>query len=300
MKRFIVISLGPLQILSAAAVFVAAAFAIFWPRPAYGGEGGYAETIYANAGSVAVTDPDPGHSAGRATARLAIIIDDFGQGRDGVKQMMAIGRHLTFAVMPFSMFTKEDAEDGYAKGYEIIVHMPMEPMKGPPEWVGANPILCSQDDEKITSIAHMAIEDVPHALGANVHMGSKASADDRVMRCILGEVRDAGFFFVDSRTGQKSVIKAVAQELNVPCLERNVFLDGHRPQSYIVNQLKLAEKIALQNGYAIAIGHVGTEGGKPTAAAIVAMLDEFDANGVQLVFVSELLKGSGPMAVGTD
>ncbi len=33
--------------------------------------------------------------------RLAIIIDDFGSSGDGVKEMMSIDRHLTFAVMPF-------------------------------------------------------------------------------------------------------------------------------------------------------------------------------------------------------
>jgi uncharacterized protein len=299
LKRFIVIRIGPLQLLLVAAAIVAVAMVvIFWPKTAYGGEGGYAETVYTNTGSAIEDSQDS--ASGRKTGKLAIIIDDFGQGREGVMQMMSIDRHLTFAVMPFSTFTKQDAEDSYTKGYEIIVHMPMEPMQGPPDWVGTNPILCSQDDEKISSIAHMSLEDVPHAVGANVHMGSKASADSRVMHCILMEVHKAGFFFVDSRTGQNSVIKTVAQELTVPCLERNVFLDGHRPQSYIVNQLKLAEKLALQNGYAIAIGHVGSEGGKPTAAAIASMLDEFDANGIQLVFVSELFKDSGPIAVGNE
>jgi polysaccharide deacetylase 2 family uncharacterized protein YibQ len=296
MKRMVVVSLGFRHIVIAAAVMAAvAAIVIIWPRQAYGGEGGYAATVYG--GTLAAAGPaDPGPPA---DARLAIIIDDFGQGREGVRQMMAIDRHLTFAVMPFSEYTRQDADDGHAKGYEIIVHLPMEPMRGPLEWVGKNPILCSQDSDKITSIARMALADVPHAVGANVHMGSKASADERVMRCILQEVRASGFFFVDSRTGQKSVIGDVARELGVPCLARNVFLDGHRPESYIVGQLRQAEEIALKNGYAVAIGHVGSEGGKPTAAAISSMLDEFDEKGVRLVFVSELFgQDSGPKAVG--
>jgi len=300
MKRLFVISLKPRHYIPAAAALMAVVLAVsLWPRPAYGGEGGYSDTIYsgvpfdvatfANAGPGVDFDP----VAGAYKAKLAIIIDDFGQGREGVEQMMAINRHLTFAVMPFSTFTKEDADAGYSKGYEIIAHLPMEPMQGPLDWVGTNPILCSQDNEKISTITHMALADVPHAVGANVHMGSKASADSRVMHCILQEVSNAGFYFVDSRTGAKSVIKDVAMELSVPCLERNVFLDGHRTQSYTVKQLQLAESIALKNGYAIAIGHVGLEGGKPTAAAISSMLDEFERNGVQLVFVSELFGMGG-------
>jgi uncharacterized protein len=303
MKRFFVISLGRSHIFSAATVLLAAAFVfLLWPKTAYGGEGGYCETLNAmeQADDPVFAYSDPGIDAaeGAYKAKLAIIIDDFGQGREGVSQIMSIDRHLTFAVMPFSTFTKEDAEAGYSKGYEIIVHLPMEPMQGPLDWVGSNPILCSQDNEKIITITQMALADVPHAIGANVHMGSKASADSRVMHCILSEVSKARFYFVDSRTGVKSVIKEVADELNVPCLSRNVFLDGHRTESYTVKQLQLAESIALKNGYAIAIGHVGLEGGKPTAAAISSMLEEFDRNGVQLVFVSELFGIAGkPRAV---
>jgi uncharacterized protein len=293
MKRFFVISLGRAQFIAAAVVLAAAALALaFWPWPVHGGEGGYSATISNNSDTSTAAFAAQ-QAAGRTGAKLAIIIDDFGQGREGVAQMMAIDRHLTFAVMPFATFTKADAEEGYKKGYEIIVHLPMEPMQGKPEWLGSNPILCSQDDEKITTIAHMALSDVPHAKGANVHMGSKASADDRVMHCILKEVAQAGLYFVDSRTGAKSVIKSVAAELNVPCLERNVFLDGQQPKSYIIGQLRQAEQIALKNGYAIAIGHVGIEGGKPTAEAINEMLGEFDRNGVQLVFVSELFEDNG-------
>lgn len=296
MKRMVVVSLGFRHIVfAAAAVAVIAVAAAFWPRQAHGGEGGYEATVYGvEAGA---SEPEP--AARAKPAKLAIIIDDFGQGRDGVVQMMAIDRRLTFAVMPFGPYTRQDADNGHAKGYEIIVHLPMEPLHGPLEWLGSNPILCSQDSDKIASVARMALADVPHAVGANVHMGSKASADERVMRCILQEVSASGFFFVDSRTGQKSVIKGLARELDVPCLERNVFLDGHRPESYIVKQLRLAGDIALKNGYAIAIGHVGAEGGRPTAAAISSMLDEFDEKGVQLVFVSELFGQDGvPKPVG--
>lgn len=299
MKRMFVISISPACLFAAAAVLLAVVLvAVLWPRPAYGGEGGFDSTVYGE-DVPAIANPAGGDYGGKG-ARLAIIIDDFGQGRDGVQQMMEIKRHLTFAVMPFSTFTKDDAEAGYAKGYEIIVHLPMEPMQGPASWVGTNPILCSQDNEKISTITRMSLMDVPHAKGANVHMGSRASADDRVMHCILREVARSGFFFVDSRTGVKSVIKTVADELNVPCLERNVFLDGQRPKSYVIKQLRQAEDIALKKGYAVAIGHVGIEGGKPTAEAIADMLPEFDEKGVQLVFISELLGPRGPVAVQSN
>ncbi len=301
-KHVLVFSLTRSHFVAAVAVLLVVALAaLVWLRPLRGGEGGYDKTIWYTSPMVAVpamaqtTEEHP---------RLAIIIDDFGQSREGVQQMLAINRHLTMAVMPFGEYTRQDAEAAHKKGYEVIVHLPMEPIRGSLSWLGKNPILCSLDDEKISSITRMALEDVPYAAGANVHMGSRASADERVMRSVMREVAGKGFFFVDSRTGAKSVIMAVADEFNVPCLERNVFLDGQQPKSYIVGQLRQAQQIALKSGYAVAIGHVGVEGGKPTADAIVSMLDEFDRNGVELVFVSELLgldkAQAGPAAAGAD
>lgn len=297
-KRVYVFSPNYNHFISAAAVLLAAMLALLaWPQPPHGGEGGYDETFLYNAPINTASVNTVTSEGGKA--KLAIIIDDFGQGRDGVTEMLAIKQHLTLAVIPFCDFTKKDAEDGYSKGFEIIVHLPMEAVRGKPSWLGPNPILCSQDNDIIKSVTHMSIEDVPHAVGANVHMGSRASADERVMRCILGEVAKARFFFVDSKTGVNSVIRSVASDMNVPCLERNVFLDGQQPKSHIVKQLRLAADIALKQGSAVAIGHVGVEGGRPTAEAIEEMLPEFDSMGVQIVFVSELLgvHRDGPLAV---
>ena len=288
MKRIVVISLRPWHVLSVAAVLVVIALAVAcWPRPVAGGEGGYAETFYSNSEAL------PVYANENQGAMLAVIIDDFGSGRDGVSQMMAIDRHLTFAVLPYEPFTKDNAEQGNKLGYEIIVHLPMEPVHGKTNWLGPNGILCSQDSQKISALTRMALHDVPYAKGANVHMGSKASADDRVIGCIIDEVAKAGMFFVDSKTGAKSVILSIADKAGVPCLERNVFLDGQQPKSYVLKQLRQAQGIALKQGYAVAIGHVGVEGGKVTAEAIREMLPELDKNGVRLVFVSELMQALG-------
>lgn len=269
-------------IAAAAVVLLAILTAALWPRPS-AGEGGYAETFYSTSQALPVTaTADEG-------ALLCIIIDDFGSGRDGVRQMMDIDAHLTFAVLPYGPFTTQDAEAAHEKGYEVIVHLPMEPMHGSLSWLGPNAILCSQDSDKISALSAMALHNVPYAVGANVHMGSKASADGRVMESILNQVAAADMFFVDSRTGDKSVIPAIAQQLAVPCLERNVFLDGQQPKAHVLKQLAVARDIALRQGYAVAIGHVGIEGGRVTAEAIAESLPGWKEDGIRVVFASEML-----------
>ncbi|GAE90468.1 divergent polysaccharide deacetylase family protein [Acetivibrio straminisolvens] len=75
---------------------------------------------------------------------------------------------------------------------------------------------------------------------------------------------------------------------DIPCYERNIFLDGQKPKEHVIKKLREAANIAEKNGFAVAIGYVGTEGGKVTAEAIQEMLPEFDERNIQLVFISEL------------
>lgn len=220
--------------------------------------------------------------------KLAIIIDDFGQNRDGVKEMMSINRRLTFAVMPFLQFSQSDARKAREKGYEVIVHLPMEATSGKLSWVGPRPILACMESNKVEQIVLDAFEDVPYAAGANIHMGSKASSSERVMMRILEVIKDKNVYFVDSRTCLKPITKKLADEIGAVCFDRNVFLDGGRSKRQILKQLEKAGDVALQKGCAIAIGHVGTEGGKVTAEAIIEMLPEFDRRNIELVFVSDL------------
>ena len=48
----------------------------------------------------------------------------------GTNQMLSLPIPLTVAVMPFLPSTKEDAIVAHKKGHEVIIHMPMEPIKG--------------------------------------------------------------------------------------------------------------------------------------------------------------------------
>lgn len=219
---------------------------------------------------------------------LAIIIDDFGLDRAGIKEMMQIDRHLTFAVMPFLRFSKKDAVTAHEKGYEVIVHLPMQSSRSINSRIlGPNPVKLGQDNEEIKKIVSESIEDIPYVVGVNIHMGSISSEDERVMTCVMEIVREKKLYFVDSRTSQKTVCDAVAKKLMIKFARRNVFLE-HESKSiaHVKKQLNLAGDIALKKGYAIAVGHVGYNGGEATAEAIKEMIPEFESRGIKLVFVS--------------
>ncbi|RXZ78797.1 divergent polysaccharide deacetylase family protein [Paenibacillaceae bacterium] len=223
-----------------------------------------------------------------APKQVAIVIDDFGNDMLGTEDMLKLPIKITVAVMPFMPTTKRDAEDAFHLGHDVLVHLPMEPVHGKKEWLGPGAITTDLSDAEIRRRVEAAIDDVPHAVGMNNHMGSKATADARVMKIVLGVCRERNLFFLDSRTTYKTVIPDLASKLDVTLLSNDVFLDDQYTTSHIMKQLGLLRKHLLTEVNCIAIGHVGPPG-KKTAAAISRIIPELTATGAEFVVSSQLL-----------
>jgi uncharacterized protein len=193
---------------------------------------------------------------------LAIVIDDFGNDMQGTDEMLKLPVTLTIAIMPFLETTAEDAERAHQYGHEVIVHLPMEPMRGKKSWLGPGAITTDLSDQEIRKRVKAAIDAVPHAVGMNHHMGSKATADERVMRIVLEVCKERGLFYLDSKTTGKSVIPKLAKELSVPYLENELFFDDVYTTEHIVKQANLLAQKLKKDQQMIAIGHVGITGPK--------------------------------------
>ncbi|RNB70047.1 divergent polysaccharide deacetylase family protein [Brevibacillus panacihumi] len=199
--------------------------------------------------------------------QVAFVIDDFGNNMKGTEEMLSMPVPMTIAVMPFLPSTKKDAELAYKNGHDVIVHMPMEPLKGRASWLGPGAITTDLSDEEIRDRLRKAIDEVPHAIGMNNHMGSKATADERVMRIVMGVLKERGLYFLDSKTNYRSVAGKIAKEIGVPYTENQMFLDDSLTTEHITKQLEITCHRLDKERRCIVIGHVGPAG-KKTASIL--------------------------------
>ncbi|MHA6484783.1 divergent polysaccharide deacetylase family protein [Paenibacillus sp. strain BS8-2] len=193
---------------------------------------------------------------------VTIVIDDFGNGMNGTEEMLQLPVKFAVAVMPFMPTTKQDAEAAYKLGHDVLIHMPMEPNQGKRSWLGPGAITVDLSDAEIRQKVEEAIAEVPHAIGMNNHMGSKVTADERIMRVVLTVCKEHGLFFLDSRTTFKSVVSKIANEVGVPVLENHVFLDDVYTVEHISKQVGVIRKHMATHEHTITIGHVGPPGPK--------------------------------------
>lgn len=217
--------------------------------------------------------------------RLAIIFDDAGGSLAHVEDIIAIGRPVTVAILPHLAYSAEAARRTRAAGLEVLLHLPVEP-EDDAKAMGPGGVTTAMEDAEIRAVVRSDLDSVPGAVGINNHMGSKGTADYRVMRVILDVVRGLGMFFVDSVTTPRTIVAPVAEEIGVRTAARAVFLDNENDETAIRRQVVRAMTVARERGSAIAIGHAQ----RVTPRVVMSMLPEFDRAGVVLVPVSTLVK----------
>jgi polysaccharide deacetylase 2 family uncharacterized protein YibQ len=183
---------------------------------------------------------------------IVLIIDDLGFDGQPLDRLMALDPNLNCSILPNGTRATEFAERLHEKGFEVLCHLPMQPIGK--EAPGRNAILTSMSDDEIARLTRENVEAIPYARGVNNHMGSLATSDRRVMKSVIGALPD-GLYFVDSRTGVKSVAAEVAREMNVRTAARSVFLDDVATDAAVRRQLNALATAAESRGSAIGIGH---------------------------------------------
>jgi len=205
--------------------------------------------------NVAAVIPNPKTVASHHRGDIVLILDDVGFDHQPLSAAMRIDPNINFAVLPNSQRAGEIATKLHARGFEVLCHLPMEPEGFPRVSPGSGAVLTSMSDEEIVRTTTENVGEVPFARGVNNHMGSRATADRRVMTTVLTAL-PKGMYFIDSRTTGASVAAKIARQLNVRTASRSVFLDDVQSRPAIRSQLRALAHAAEEHGSAVGIGHM--------------------------------------------
>lgn len=217
---------------------------------------------------------------------VAIIVDDMGSSMQEVRDIMAIKVPVTFSLIPGLPKVKGVAAAAHSNGFQVMIHMPMEPKGYPQQRMEKNGLLLVQENDEIKRKVRSYLESVPFAVGANNHMGSQFTEDEEKMGVVLNVLKEKGLFFIDSRTSPKSVGYSLARAMGVETAARNVFLDNVQEVGAVRAQLEQLAGMARKRGNAIGICHPH----RATIQALAATLPALQKEGITFVSVSELVR----------
>ncbi|MCM8782675.1 MAG: divergent polysaccharide deacetylase family protein [Candidatus Omnitrophica bacterium] len=219
--------------------------------------------------------------------KVAIVLDDFGYNYRNVEAIVNLKRPITFSILPHLPYSKIIARRVYQMGFEAVLHLPLEPRKGErlirPE---INTITVDMKSDEVLNSLYSGIADLPYIKGVSNHQGSKATENAVLMRVIFTELKKRNLFFLDSLVSNKSVCKKVAKEVGIKFARRDVFLDNKEDFEDIKGQMQQLIKRAKKKGMAIGIGHDREK----TVIALSRLIPEAEKDGIEFVFLSELVR----------
>ena len=184
---------------------------------------------------------------------IAIVIDDVGLDRPHSRRAWELPGPLTMSFLPYAKDLREQAKAARAHGQELMLHLPMEPMGRADPGPGA--LLVSLSESELKQRVTTALDSFEGYVGVNNHMGSRFTANKPDMETVLKLFKARGLMFLDSRTSAQTVGEQTAQELGVPNMPRNVFLDDDEAIDAVRRRLAETEAIARRQGFVVAIGH---------------------------------------------
>jgi polysaccharide deacetylase 2 family uncharacterized protein YibQ len=162
----------------------------------------------------------------------------------------------------------------------------MEPEAGSHASPGEGEIRVGMTSFEVERILQSDLASVPQAVGVNNHMGSRATADPRLMAAVMRSLAEHHLYFVDSRTTAASVALEAARQQGLPAFYRSVFLDDIETVPYTLGQLRRFRRVLEEQGTALAIGHPYPT----TIAALARFLPELERDDVELAPASRLLR----------
>jgi len=222
-------------------------------------------------------------SRARGKPKIIIILDDMGLDHAAFEDVLELPGPLTLSFLPYAHDVDRLADAARTNGFETMLHLPMQPQgKSDP---GPHALQSGMTGTTFIKELEWNLNRFDGYVGVNNHMGSQLTTDEAAMKTVLAYLKHKGLFFLDSVTTGDTVVRSAGAMVGARIFSRDVFLDAEWGSSEAVTrQLALVERIALETGYAVAIGHPN----KTTLEVIGPWMTSAPFRGFEIVTVSAL------------
>lgn len=165
------------------------------------------EVVLVRAPSVATAAP--GHG------RLALVLFGFGDDPTRAQEFFVLPLAFAVALAPGAESSPELFRAARARGREVVLHLPLEPINFPQVNPGPGTILVTMKPLKIAGMLRRYLDEAgPVAAVAN-NMGSLATQDLTVMKTVYQELKRRHLPFLHVAPAVGSVCKPLAADLGV-------------------------------------------------------------------------------------
>jgi polysaccharide deacetylase 2 family uncharacterized protein YibQ len=217
--------------------------------------------------------------------KIAIVLDDMGVDQRRSFIATQLKGPLTLSYLTYAPDLYNQTHQARQAGHELMLHVPMEPLSTSID-PGPNVLLSGVSANETIAALNWGLDQFSGFVGINNHMGSRFTSNLEGMRTVMQELKKRELFFLDSVTSGLTKGRFVANQIGVPFISRNIFLDHIDDINEIKAQLNAVKRLAKKQGYAVAIGHPRDT----TIKVLKPWLSEIENKNFQLVPISALIR----------
>ncbi len=245
------------------------------PLPRIAADGRKPMAVYARTYDMAA-DPRP---------KVAMVVGGLGFGRALTDTVIArLPADVALAFSPQAPSVATDVAAARAKGYEILLELPMEPHDYPTTNPGFQTLTAGAKAKNTLRLQWLMTRATGYAGLINT-FGDKFLAGQDEAQFVMTETAQRGLFFVEAGAGEQSVARQAAGNAGAPFARSDTVIDKVPTRAAIDAALAGLEASAKKRGAAI-----GVAGALPnTVDRVATWIASLDEKGIALVPVSALV-----------
>ena len=229
---------------------------------------------------------DKFNDSGKKKPKVSIILDDGGFRNPDEDPALELTNKINISILPDTRYTKELSKKALEKGFEVMLHMPMQTKQGAKKGSFPCEVLINMSEKEIQQKTKDALEQISGVKGVNNHTGGVFTLTEEPLKSFMKVLKEKDLFFVDSVVIGGSKAYQVASDVGVSSLQRDIFLDHEYTKEKIKENLEKLKKIAVKKGKAVGIGHFRDL----TIKVLQEELPKLEEQGFELVHISELFE----------
>jgi polysaccharide deacetylase 2 family uncharacterized protein YibQ len=164
-------------------------------------------------------------------ARLAVVMFGFGDDTARADSFFAVPAPFGVAVVAGTKGGRETQRAGHARGRELVLQVPLEPINYPQVNPGPGTLLVTMRPSRVASDVRRMIDQAAPVVAVANHMGSLATQDMTLMRALYREIKKDELVFLHVSPVPGAVCKALAADMGVRYAEPDVVLDYETRQA---------------------------------------------------------------------
>lgn len=194
---------------------------------------------------------------------------------------------VTLGFAPYGERLQQQVNAARARGHEILLQVPMEPVGFPAANPGPKTLLSDAPPAANIEALRWHMSRFAGYFGVTNYMGTRLLASEDALKPILAEVRGRGLVYLEDASASQSVSSDLVGKLDLPMQRASVLIDSDPSAPAIAKALEQLEQDAIRNGFAIGTG----SGLDVTIETVAEWAKTLQEKGIMLVPVSAIYRG---------